>query len=137
MSGPRLNINFGESDEANVARIMREQVAQDHQSRRDQEARDYAAAYASAEEIRRGGIVESILEKLEQALRDAIDALQGARSEMDAKVAAERERCAKVADAQFAWCDNTAVQIANGSPDAYCGYSQACEDIATRIRSGE
>ncbi len=52
-------------------------------------------------------------------------------------VAAERERCARIAEFAGVWAGDTREQIGNGSPDAYCGYTEAAREIAARIRSGE
>ncbi len=63
--------------------------------------------------------------------------MQGLERLITLAVAAERERNAMIAELAYDRMRLLGREIANGTPDAYAGYSQAGDDIANRIRLGE
>jgi len=69
------------------------------------------------------------LEELRKQFGIAQKALEGAQAEMDAKVAAERERCANIAIA--------AKEPYSRSAPFVNGWNQASDYIEAKIRSGE
>ena len=85
--------------------------------------------------VKRAARIKAIGEFLETCREDTTRLLDAAER-LDAAVAAERERCAKIAEGTWTgpWPDDPSSE--GMLSDADHGYASACRDIATEIRKG-
>jgi hypothetical protein len=70
-------------------------------------------------------------------MRESLLRKSRAKEEKEASVAAERERCAKIADELGRESERLSLFMKGSRLNSEMGYIAACFDISNKIRSGE